>query len=100
MKYLISDAFIKNIFTVENQKITIKSTKDSSSNNLKSPDDEPHLAVSMQTVVIGYSTHLSETVHPDNKINFITDIVVVKNNVSDDKILEKRIPIKKQLRLY
>ncbi len=42
----------KEYFTVENQKITIKSTKDSSSNNLKSPDDpKPHLAVSMETVM-------------------------------------------------
>ncbi|MBL0098963.1 MAG: transposase [Saprospiraceae bacterium] len=30
------------------------------------------------------------------KINLITDIVVVKNNVSDDKILEQRIPELKQ----
>ena len=83
----------KEYFTVENQKITIKSTKDSSSNNLKSPDDpEATFSSKYGNGHVGYSTHLSETVHPDNKINFITDIVVVKNNVSDDKILEKRIP--------
>lgn len=83
----------KEYFTVENQKIAIKSTKDSSSNNLKSPDDpEATFSSKYGNGHVGYSTHLSETVHPDNKINFITDIVVVKNNVSDDKILEKRIP--------
>ena len=83
----------KEYFTIENQKITVKPTNESSSDNLKSPDDpEATFSSKYGKGHVGYSTHLSETVHPDNKINLITDIVVVKNNVSDDKILEQRIP--------
>ena len=83
----------KEYFVLENQKITVKPIKDSDSNDLKSPDDpEATFSSKYGNGHIGYSTHLSETVHPENKINLITDIVVVQNNVSDDKILEQRIP--------
>lgn len=83
----------REYFVVENQKITIKPFNELSSDNLKSPDDpEATFSNKYGKGHVGYSTHLSETVHTDNKINLITDIVVVKNNVSDDKILEKRIP--------
>lgn len=83
----------KEFFTIENGRIKIKPPKESKSDNLKSPDDpEATFSSKYGRGHIGYSTHLSETVHPGNKINFITDIVVVKNNVSDDKILEQRIP--------
>ena len=87
----------KEYFIIENQKIRVKPTKESSSDNLKSPDDpEATFSNKYGNGHIGYSTQLSETVHPDNNINLITDIVVVKNNVTDDKILEKRIPQLKQ----
>ena len=83
----------KENFTIENKRITINPPKETKSDSLKSPDDpEATFSSKYGGGHIGYSTHLSETVHPDNKINFITDIVVVKNNVSDDKILEQRIP--------
>jgi hypothetical protein len=83
----------KEYFVFEKQKITVKPIKDSNSNDLKSPDDpEATFSSKYGNGHVGYSTHLSETVHPENKINLITDIVVVKNNVSDDKILEQRIP--------
>ncbi len=40
----------------------------------------------------GYSGHLSETAHPENKLNLITDITVVKNNTDDAAILQERLP--------
>ncbi len=73
-------------------KLEVKSNKESSSSHLKSPDDpEATFSSKYGQSHIGYSTHISETRHPDNEIELITDVVVSKNNVSDDKILEGRI---------
>ncbi len=81
-------------FTFENGAIKLKSSSESKSDNLRSPDDpEATFSAKYGGSHIGYTAHLSETSNPENKINLITDIVVVKNNVSDNKILEERIPI-------
>ncbi|MBK8515025.1 MAG: transposase [Saprospiraceae bacterium] len=83
-------------FIVDDTKIELKQPSESKSSNLKSPDDpEATFSAKYGKGHIGYSTHISETANEENKINLITDVVVVKNNVSDDKILEQRIPILK-----
>lgn len=83
-------------FLIDDGKIRVKPSTETKSNDLKSPDDpEATIRTKYGSAHIGYTAHLSETVDPENKINLITDIVVVQNNVSDDKILESRIPLLK-----
>src|SRR5690606_6298124 len=86
-----------DFFIIEDKKIIIKPTSEIKSSNLNSPDDpDATFSGKYGRRHIGYSAHISETVNPENKINLITDIVVVQNNVSDDRILEDRIPVLKE----
>ena len=39
----------------------------------------------------GQTINLTETAHPDNGLNLLTDISVQKNNIDESKILEQRI---------
>ncbi len=73
-------------------KIEIRPANELESSKINSPDDlDATFSSKYGSAHIGYSTHISETRHPDNKVELITDVVVVKNNVSDDRILETRI---------
>lgn len=76
----------------DHDKIEIRPTSELHSSKINSPDDtEATFSAKYGSAHIGYSTHISETRHPDNNIELITDVVVANNNVSDDKILETRI---------
>lgn len=87
----------KEHFIVVEDQIEVKPGSESKSYNLKSPDDtDATFTGKYGKMHVGYSTHISETINPDNNINLITDVIVVKNNVSDDKILESRIPLLKE----
>lgn len=80
-------------FIVDDKKISVKPTSALKSDDLNSPDDpEATFSAKYGRRHVGYSTHLSETINPENNINLITDVVVVKNNLTDDRILEARIP--------
>lgn len=83
----------KEHFKIESEKILVNKTSELNSEILMSPDDsEATFRKKREKKSKGYSTHISETVNPENEVNLITDVVTVPNNKSDVEILEKRLP--------
>ena len=81
-------------FRLEKGVVKVREGKEITSNCLMSPDDEDATYRKKRKVKSkGFVAHVSETIHPDNEINLITDVVVEKNNVGDAEILENRLPI-------
>jgi hypothetical protein len=80
-------------FVVVNNKIEVIANNNLNSSILMSPDDTTATFRPKYGGSKGYSGHLSETAHPENKINLITDIAVVPNNTDDSVILADRLPI-------
>lgn len=81
-------------FRIEKGAIKVKAGGEIRSNCLMSPDDEDATFRKKRNVKSkGFVAHISETIHPDNKVNLITDVVVEKNNVGDAEILENRLPV-------
>ncbi len=73
--------------------VEVRPSKELTSSCLMSPDDDEATFRRKQKVLSkGYVAHISETAHPDNSINLITDVVIEKNNVGDAEILENRLP--------
>lgn len=80
-------------FIVVNEKVEVIPNGKLNSSILMSPDDQTATYRDKRdNGNKGYSGHISETAHPDNKLNLITDNVVETNNTDDAKILEKRLP--------
>ncbi|MBN2520949.1 MAG: transposase, partial [Bacteroidales bacterium] len=90
-------------FVIIKNKVNVIPSGELNSAILMSPDDaEATFRHKRDNGSKGYSGHISETANTDNKLNLITDIVVVPNNVDDAKILEERLPemINKTPELY
>ena len=74
------------------EKVTIKTTKELNSGMLQSPDDiDATYRKKRDQKSKGHVINVSETAHPDNPLNLITDVAVEKNNVDDSELLNKRI---------
>lgn len=83
----------KEHFKIESKKILVKKGSELHSGIMMSPDDsKATFRKKREKKSKGYSTHISETVNPDNEVNLITDVVTVPNNKSDVEILENRLP--------
>lgn len=79
-------------FTVVEEKVTVKTTKELHSGMLQSPDDiDATYRKKREKVSKGHVINVSETAHPDNPLNLITDVAVEKNNMDDSELLNKRI---------
>ncbi len=80
-------------FTVLKDNVGVIPNDQLNSSILMSPDDpEATYRNKRRKDSKGYSGHLSETANPINKLNLITDVAVVPNNVDDAKVLEERLP--------
>jgi len=80
-------------FTIINNQLQIKSKEEITSGSLMAPDDsQATYRKKGNKRSKGYVGHISETAHPDNDINLITDAVVYPNNKDDAQILEERLP--------
>ena len=80
-------------FGLEKGVIKVKLNKEITSSSLMSPDDNEATFRKKRNVKSkGFVAHVSETIHPDNSINLITDVAVDKNNIGDAEILEYRLP--------
>jgi hypothetical protein len=78
-------------FTVVHDKIELIPAQDLSSDILQSPDDEEATYRNKRGQESrGQSIHVTETAHPDNPFNLITDVEVAPNNTDDSKILHTR----------
>jgi hypothetical protein len=91
--FKIFERVYKEHFVIQQGKISVKPTQELTSDILMSPDD-PEATFRRKAGVIskGYVGHISETAHPDNELNLITDVSVQQNNKDDGKILEERLP--------
>ncbi len=77
----------------KNRKVDTKAPEELDSSILMSPDDpEATFRKKNGESHKGYTTHISETVNPKNKVNLITDVVTQRNNIDDAEILENRLP--------
>jgi len=78
-------------FTVVSEKIQIKDAKDISSGSLQSPDDlEATFRQKHGKKYRGQVVNITETAHPYNELNLITDVAVAANNTDDSTILNER----------
>ena len=79
-------------FELVDQELTLIPNEDLSSGSLQSPDDrEATYRKKRGESSQGFSIHLSETAHPDNVVNLITDVSVDSNNVDDSDLLYDRL---------
>ena len=85
-------------FTVVDDKIIIKASKELDGSTLQSPDDiDATYRKKRNDHYRGQSVNIVETANPDNELNLITDVTVCSNNTDDSKILNERIePLKEK----
>ena len=85
-------------FTLIDDKITVKTGKELNGSTLQSPDDiDATYRKKRDRHYRGQSVNVTETAHPDNELNLITDVAVCSNNTDDSKILNERVgPIKEK----
>ena len=91
-EFRMLDRVYKEHFIVVEGNVTAKANEELGSNILQSPDDEDAtFRKKRKEESRGYTINATETAHPDNEVQLLTDVVVNKNNIDDSVILEKRI---------
>lgn len=79
---------------VQSGRIKMKPPEDIDSGSLQNPSDpDATYRRKREEEHHGYSAHAVETCDPENQIQVITHIEVVKNNVDDAKVLWKDLPL-------
>ncbi len=79
-------------FTIVDNKITVKPSKELNGSTLQSPDDiDATYRKKRNHHYKGQSVNVTETANPDNKLNLITDVAVYSNDTDDSKILNERL---------
>ncbi len=79
-------------FTVVAEKITVNSSDQLHSGCIQSPDDvDATYRDKNGKASKGQVINVTETAHPDNPINLVTDVAVNPNNVDDSQVLGKRL---------
>ena len=79
-------------FTIVEDKLQVISSDELGSDILQSPDDlDASYRKKKDQESRGQTVHVSETAHPDNQVNLLTDVVVEANNTDDADILNKRL---------
>ncbi len=74
------------------EQVTVTPSEGLGSGILQSPDDiDATYRHKQDQYSRGQSIHISETIHPSNEINLITDVAVETNNTDDSVILNKRL---------
>jgi len=79
-------------FTIIDDKITVKASKELDGSTLQSPDDiDAAYRKKRGSHYRGQSVNVTETANPDNELNLITDVAVHSNNTDDSTILNERL---------
>ena len=79
-------------FTVVDETITIRDSKELNGSTLQSPDDIDATYRKKRTEHYkGQSVNVTETANPDNALELITDVTVRSNNTDDSEILNGRL---------
>ena len=91
-EFKIFERVYKEHFVVVKWSAKVKSAKELGSSILQSPDDmEATYRNKRGQESRGFSLNATETAHPENEIQLVTDIAVEQNNIDDSKIIEERI---------
>ena len=91
-EYRIFQRAYQEHFTVIEKSVVAKDSKELHSGMLQSPDDEEaSFRKKRGEATKGYTINATETAHPDNPLQLLTDIAVNPNNIDDSKILEEQI---------
>jgi len=85
-------------FTVVKDKVQVKPSEELKGNTLQSPDDiDATYRKKRGRHYRGQSVNITETAHPENDVNLVTDVAVCSNDTDDSKILNKRLePMKEK----
>lgn len=84
-------------FTVVAEQITVKGSEQLHSGCVQSPDDvEATYRDKNGNSSKGQAINVTETAHPDNPINLVTDVAVNPNNIDDSQVLGERLDSIKQ----
>ena len=95
--FKIFDRVYAEHFSIVEEKIVIKTTKELTSSCIQSPDDiEATYRKKNNKQFYGQTVNIVETCNPDNPVNLITDISVHANNIDDSKEINERIDIVKE----
>ena len=78
-------------FTVAHKKVHVKPNEALTSSCLQSPDDMEATYRYKNGDHRGRVVNVTETAHPDNTVNLITDVAVNPNNTDDGAALNKRL---------
>ncbi|MBU1087770.1 MAG: transposase [Candidatus Omnitrophica bacterium] len=79
-------------FSIIDDKISVKKNDELTSSSLQSPDDlDAAYRLKNREVTKGQSINVTETAHPDNPINLVSDVDVNPVNKDDSIVLNKRI---------
>ena len=84
-------------FTRVEEKVAVRAPEEIRSDSLQSPDDldATHRKKDGESFQ-GFVLHATETAHPENPLQLITDVVVEPNNRDDSRILHDRLPAMKE----
>ena len=84
-------------FTLVEEKIAVRASKEIRSDSLQSPDDvDATYRQKDGESFLGFVLHATETADPENPFQLITDVVVAPNNQDDSRILHDRLPAMKE----
>ena len=79
-------------FTVVKEKITVNNSDQLHSGCVQSPDDvDASYRDKNGNTSKGQAINVTETAHPDNPINLVTDVAVNPNNIDDSQVLGQRL---------
>ncbi len=79
-------------FTRVEEKIAVRAASEISSDSLQSPDDpDATYRKKDDESFRGFVLHATETAHPENPLQLITDLAVAPNNRDDSRILHERL---------
>lgn len=79
-------------FTRVEEKVLVRAVSEIGSDSLQSPDDpEATYRKKDDESFRGFVLHATETAHPENPLQLITDLAVAPNNRDDSRILQERL---------
>lgn len=91
--HVVCRVFAEHFVRVEEQ-IRLRAPAETASDAIQSPDDlEATRRKREDAVHVGFVLHASETAHPENPLQLVTDVAVAPNNRDDSRILEERLPL-------
>jgi hypothetical protein len=91
------DMVYQQHFTVAEEKVTVVPSKELQGDMVQSPDDlDATYRKKSGKASKGQSVSITETAHPDNELNLITDVAVASNTTDDNIILNSRLDILKE----